>query len=302
MVSRLRENGMKHPLLALLIGLAVFFTVPQARSETKSPPALTGLKVAIDVGHSLSKLGALSARGRGEFLFNQSTARVIADGLKAAGADVKIINEKGNITGLVERTQEAEKWNADVFLSIHHDSVNDKYLETWEVEGKPQQYCDRFSGYCVLCSEKNLRAAESRAVAIELGSAMLNAGFKPAPHHHEAIKGENRPWIDQRTGVYEYTDLVVAKSGKLPSMLLECGVIVNRDEEMLVQTKEYQQRIAGAVAAALAAARAKELIGTPPPMPKGPAGSLLDVTATPSKPEPESDSKRERGLKRLLQK
>jgi len=294
---------MKHPLLAHLIGLAVFFTVPLARSET-SPHTLTGLKVAIDVGHSVSKLGALSARGRGEFFFNQSTARVIADALKGAGAEVKIINEKGTITGLVERTQEAEKWKADVFVSIHHDSVNDKYLETWEVEGKTQQYCDRFSGYCVLCSEKNLRAAESRAVAIELGSAMLNAGFKPAPHHHEAIKGENRPWIDQRTGVYEYTDLVVAKSGKLPSMLLECGVIVNRDEEKLVQTKEYQQRIAGAVVAAFASAKAKELIGTAAPIPKGPAGSLLDVTATPSKdkPELEPEGKRERGLKRLLQK
>ncbi|MBU6303156.1 MAG: N-acetylmuramoyl-L-alanine amidase [Verrucomicrobia bacterium] len=143
----------------------------------------------------------------------------------------------------------------------------------------------------MLCSEKNPRAAESRAVAIELGSAMLKAGFKPTTHYHEAIPGENRPWIDQPTGVYEYTDLVVAKSGKLPSVLLECGVIVNRDDELLGQTKEYQQRIAGAVTAALASAKVKELIGTAAPVPAATGGSLLDVTATPPKPEPDGKRK-----------
>jgi hypothetical protein len=103
---------------------------------------------------------------------------------------------------------------------------------------------------------ENLQA-QRNALAKQIGAAMLGAGFKPALHHHEAIPGENRPFIDERTGVYEYTDLVVVKSARLPSVLLECGVIVNRDEELRVQTKDYQQRIGVALAKALAAAKAQ---------------------------------------------
>jgi N-acetylmuramoyl-L-alanine amidase len=247
--------------LASAFALLLFLLPAWAIDADAGKPGLTGLHVALDVGHSLTKPGAISARGRIEFLFNQSTARVIAEVLRSAGAKVTILNENGTITGLAERPQRAARAGADVFISIHHDSVNDKYLKTWEFNGQPLTYCDRFRGYSVFCSEQNLRAAESRGLALEIGKAMLDAGFKPTPHHHEPIEGENRPFIDEATGVYEFTELVVARSGKLPSVLLECGVIVNRDEELLVQTKEYQQRIGQAIAAALATAKEKEIIG-----------------------------------------
>jgi len=90
---------------------------------------------------------------------------------------------------------------------------------------------DRFSGYSVFCSKENWKASQSRTLAKQIGSLdarrRVQTGVAP---NHEAIPGENRPFIDEATGVYEFTDLVVVKSAKLPSVLLECGVIVNRDE------------------------------------------------------------------------
>jgi N-acetylmuramoyl-L-alanine amidase len=286
-------------LFSLTLGVFLTLAADVSRAAPGATPSgpLTGLHVALDIGHSVAKPGALSARGRGEFLFNQSTATTIAGILRAFGAKVTVINEKGTMTGLTERPQSAVEAGADLFLSIHHDSANDKYMETWEVDGKKLPYCDRFSGYSVFCSKKNLRAAESRALAIEIGAAMHKAGFKPTPHHNEPIQGENRPFIDERTAVYEFTDLVVAKSGKLPSVLLECGVIVNRDEEIQVQTKEYQQRIGNALVSALISARKKEIFGKE----KSAGGSLLGVD--PAKPKPAAEEpKREKILSRLLPK
>lgn len=277
--------------------LTIFLLTSRPPSAEAAPGPLTGLHVALDIGHSLSKPGALSARGRGEFFFNQSTAGVIAGSLRAAGATVTVINEKGTMTGLAERPQAALDAGANLFLSIHHDSANDKYMKEWEFGGKKRPYCDRFSGYSVFCSNKNPRAAESRALAVEIGAAMHQAGFKPTPHHNEPIQGENRPFIDERTGVYEFTDLVVAKSGRLPSVLLECGVIVNREEELLVQTTGYQQKIAQAVLAGLVSARKKEIFNKT----SRAGGTLLGVP--PAAPVPNGDEpKKEKILSRLLPK
>ena len=240
----------------LVVALAVVGVGSQtASAQEEVLPDLAGLHIALDVGHNLTAGGALSSRGRLEFLFNQATARTIAGVLRDAGAKVTVINENGEITGLAERPIQAAKLGADAFLSIHHDSVNDKYLKPWTHEGAALTYCDDFRGYSVFCSRENWRAAQGQTLAREIGAAMLAAGFKPTPHHHEPIPGENRPFIDEATGVYEVTDLIVAKAGKLPSVLLECGVIVNREEELTVQTAAYQRRIGVAVAKAFAAAR-----------------------------------------------
>lgn len=229
--------------------------VPEKSSGWKkyefSGKPLHGLRVALDVGHSRLTPGAMSARGRGEFLFNLDTARVVSTVLKKAGAHVILVNGDGAIKGLTERAEAAEKEKAECFISIHHDSVNDKYLKTWTHEGVERTYADDFRGYSVFTSSLNAQAEVSQRMARAVGLAMFESGLKPTLHHAEPIQGENRPLLDERTGVYEFTDLVVLKSAKMPAILLECGVIIHREEELLSQDPAYQDLIAHAVVKAL---------------------------------------------------
>lgn len=236
----------------VLLSLLPLAVAGSAAAESPAPASLQGLRVALDVGHSLQNQGAGSARGVGEFHFNQATARVVRDILTSAGAHVVMINENGDLPDLLRRTDLALEKQCDVFLSIHHDSCHQKYKQKWLVDGAPQEYADQFSGFGVFCSQKHPQAQLSRQYATILGHAMLAAGFHPALHHHEAIEGENRPFIDEAAGVYEYSDLIVVKRTAMPAALLECGVIVNRDEELRVKTREYQEQLAKAVAQAFA--------------------------------------------------
>jgi len=247
-------------ILRILFLLCLGAAISSPVVAEKGP--LEGLTVALDVGHSKTRPGAISARGRPEFEFNLDTARVIDEILERAGATCLIINETGTLRGLAERPQRAVRLGADVFISIHHDSVNDKYIRTWTPPGQTavRKYSDRFRGYSVFCSEKNPMAEESRAIALMVGAAMREAGFGPTLHHAEKIPGENRPLIDRRTGVYEFTDLVVVKAAPLPSILLECGVIAHRDEELDVAQRSYQERVGKAILAALIEARSKEVL------------------------------------------
>ena len=238
--------------MGLLPGAVGQPAVPEGLKPHKiSGEPLKGLRVAVDVGHSEAVPGAISARGVGEFSFNVATANVVARRLEKAGAKVILINGDGRIRGLLPRTLLAAKAGADCFLSIHHDSVNNKYKKRWMVDGKRQEYADNFRGYSVFASELSERAEESRALATHIGEAIHQTGLRPTKHHNENIAGENRPFIDERSGVYEFSDLVVLKSATMPAVLLECGVIVHREEELLVKEPWYRELLAGSLVKAL---------------------------------------------------
>jgi len=61
-----------------IVLLAVFWLSLHANAQTEGVPDRAGLHIALDVGHSKAAGGALSARGRFEFEFNQAFARTIA--------------------------------------------------------------------------------------------------------------------------------------------------------------------------------------------------------------------------------
>ena len=65
--------------------------------------------------------------------------------------------------------------------------------------------------------------------------------------------GVGRPWADEANGVYYYDNLVVLKYTRLPGVLLEAGVIINRDEERALATPARRALTAAAVAAGLGA-------------------------------------------------
>src|SRR5947207_3711213 len=235
---------MKSRTPALLLSLAVALTASAVPAET--------YVVAIDVGHTRASPGAISVTGRHEYEFNREIARQLEERLKETnkdgGATIKpfiISSEKP--MALTARTKIAASKNADLFISIHHDSAQDQYLEEREIDGKEERFTNEFSGYSVFVSRKNPRYDESLDVARRIGHAMQSSKFKFARHHHEKIAGENRPFADEDAGVYAFDDLVVLKTASMPAVLVECGVIVNPKEEQALLKKDTQATITAAI-------------------------------------------------------
>ncbi len=208
--------------------------------------------VALDVGHGKKRYGALSARGVKEFDFNLRMARLIAKELQHRGVcRVFLINEAGKNVSLSSRPALAAKKGADVFLSVHHDSVQPHYLKTWEYNGKKRRYCDKFRGHSLFVSTQNPNFRESLRLARLVGEELRDQGLAPTLHHAEKIKGENRELLDKENGVHRYDALTVLRRARVPAALLECGVIVNRDEELALSDPVHMMRIAEAVGDAL---------------------------------------------------
>ena len=210
--------------------------------------------VAVDIGPTTQSPGATSARGRPEWPFNQALAQQVIDALHVAGFSASVlINANGRISSLGARLRQAEKAQADLFLSIHHDSVQPRYLKRWTVEGVSRRYSDRFQGYSLFVSGQNPHFAASRRFAVLTGQALTARGMSPSLHHAEAIPGENRPLLDPKLGIYRYDNLYVVHHAPMPALLLEAGLIVNRDEELQLKHPAYQQKIAAGLVAAVTA-------------------------------------------------
>ncbi len=206
--------------------------------------------VAVDVGHTVGEPGAGSARGIPEFRLNQALARAVRTSLVAKGCQVTMINEDGDIGTLRDRTAKAGA--ARLLVSIHHDLVQPPYLEKWEFEGADRHYSDRFSGYSLFVSRDNPFPRKSRQCASAIGGALQASGYPPSYYHAEPIPGENRPFSDRANGVHYYDQLVVLHTAKQPALLIEAGVIVNRESEQMLAMPETRQNIALAIAEAIA--------------------------------------------------
>jgi N-acetylmuramoyl-L-alanine amidase len=207
-------------------------------------------RVIVDVGHTAEAWGAKSARGQREYDFNLRLATVIKQKLIETGFEkaTLLITEGRSRKGLVQRVARANKSSADLFLSIHHDSVPDSFLEKWQFAGKDHSFSDRFKGHSIFISRDNSDFRGSLLFARLLGIQLKARGLQYTPHYTQKIMGHRqRLLVDPEAGVYRYDALIVLKDTRMPAVLLEAGSIINRDEELLMESPQRQSLISAAV-------------------------------------------------------
>lgn len=198
--------------------------------------AVAALLIAVDVGHYAAEPGVISAGGVPEFAYNLALAADVKSELERLQATVRLIGERGDYAVLHHRTRDAQ--GADLFVSIHHDSVKERLL--------PQ--ADRFSGFSLFVSRLNPFPERSLSCASLIGKKLRDNGFVPSRYHADLVLGAPRPFADEENGVHWYDNLAVARTAAMPSVLVEAGVIVNREEERRMADPEVRRRIAAAVA------------------------------------------------------
>jgi len=198
--------------------------------------AMSGKEVALDVGHNAAEPGAISAGGVPEFDYNLALALRVRMALESAGLRVRMIGERGDYADLYARTRDAR--GASLFVSIHHDSVKERL--------RPE--AGRFSGFSLFVSHLNPHAAQSLACASAIGARLRAAGLAPSRYHADPEAGEGRAFADETNGVHWFDELAVARGAAMPAVLIEAGVIANRDEERRMADEGIRDSIARAVA------------------------------------------------------
>ncbi len=210
-----------------------------------NPPSVT-----LDIGHTPDRPGAISARGRTEYSFNRTLALDLAEALQSRQVQVHILNEVGDEISLTNRAKQLSAVERGIILSLHHDSVQPKYLERQVVDGKVTQFTRyaKARGYSIFVSGSSPASEASQRLALAVGAELRQAGFTPSMHHSEPIKGEGRPILDAKFGLFRYDALMVLKGARVPAILFEAGVIANPENELELESRSNRAQMIAAPA------------------------------------------------------
>jgi N-acetylmuramoyl-L-alanine amidase len=234
----------------MLRALSVFLLLGTSVA-TAAPPACEREEfvLAIDIGHSPKSPGATSAHGVPEYLFNRNLAgRLLAAARKRGYDEAFIVNDGDSAMPLKTRTKLADRMDAELLLSIHHDSMPAKYLSRWTHQGASLRYGDQFHGHSIFYSERNGEARRSREFAELLGRELRARDLVPTPHHHGY---RSRRLVNRELGVYRFDPLILLYTADMPAVLFEAGVILNRQEELRLATMQHQDVLIDGILAAV---------------------------------------------------
>lgn len=199
--------------------------------KTKSPR-----RIVIDPGHGGRDPGKINKRGMYEKTYVLDISKRVARILKARGYTVLLTREGDTTLELQERPARANRWNADLFVSIHLNSASSasaRGIETFALTPLGEASTGDASGTLKKQSDDgNARDALNTLFAFKVHSALV-----------EKTDAEDR-------GV-KYANFAVLRTLKCPGILVECGFLTNASDTALVSTKNGRERIAAGIAAGI---------------------------------------------------
>jgi N-acetylmuramoyl-L-alanine amidase len=222
-------------------------------------PAGRDIIIAIDAGHGGDDPGASGPSGTHEKDVTLAIARTLAARINSrSGMRAVLTRDSDRLIDLRERFQRARNAHADLFISIHADSVRDRSITGASV------YTLSYHG----ASSEAARSLADRENA-KLGSMPLanvdpNLASVLVDAAQSQIMGESVEAADLvlsaldevgaiRKKVVQHAGFMVLKSPDLPSMLVETAYISNPSEERNLRSGDYQERLARAIEAGVVA-------------------------------------------------
>jgi N-acetylmuramoyl-L-alanine amidase len=229
----------------------------QPRARRKPAPLRV---VAIDPGHGGADPGAISPRGLHEKDITLATARALTRRLEATGRFHVVLTRHGDVfVPLRERVARARARHADLFLSIHADTLPDADLRGLSVYTLSEAASDRATA--ALASRENrddfsarLKLARRPAV---IGNILLDLIRRDTSNRslllaHDVVEQMGRivPLLEkpQRSAGF-----AVLTAPDIPSALVELGCLSNPDEERLLGQGAYRARLAAGLMQAVEA-------------------------------------------------
>ena len=240
----------------LLAILSVWGATTTVRASTLFKGCNDGhITVGLDIGHSQFDPSATSATGITEFTLNKRFAHELSVMAAHRARDVNaprlfIHNPLGPQISLRERPTRIQERGGEALISLHHDSVKERHLDSYTINGRRHHYTPKIRGFSIFVSRSNPHFSESFKLARLIGRSLLSAGRRPTDHHAEDIPGERRELLDTEFGVYE-APFAVLIAARIPAVLIELGVIVNRTEERELSSTEVRARTQTAILEAL---------------------------------------------------
>lgn len=239
---------------------------PERRNRTPEPLNHEGISdsgpivVVIDPGHGGVDPGAISKSGLREKDIVLAVSRRLRDALAAFdNFEVHLTRDRDTFLSLAERVSFARHLKADLFISVHADSIR---VQSHSVRGAT-----------VYTLSEKASDAEAAALAAKENRADLIAGVEVDVEQNEVadilidlvrretknfsiffarkLVSEMRDTIRLNSNPHRFAGFHVLKAPDVPSVLVELGYLSNAEDEALMNSPQWQKRFAESAALAI---------------------------------------------------
>ena len=252
-------NAVLRTAVALMLA-AGGIAVAAAGVEADGPAAGSGIRtIVLDAGHGGKDPGAIGPGNVREKDITLAITLLVRDRLeKRGGVKVYLTRDSDRFVTLADRTKMANRWKADLFISIHVNSMaasekerarrgykvyflseakneDDKLVAmrenaVIELEEKPQHYSQIENVLIDLAGNEYLKESQDLSI-------MIDRRFK-------ATLGGTIGRLQQGIGQANFW---VLNGAYMPSILIETGFITNRSNETYLTKRPSQQDMADAI-------------------------------------------------------
>lgn len=229
-------------------------------THTKPKPKAARARriVMIDPGHGGIDTGAIGANGSFEKKVVLAIAKKVRAILQSRGIDARLTRTGDTFIPLYDRVEIAHKHGAELFMSIHADGFTNPSAAGASVFALSNRGAS--SAMAKYLSERENAADDLADSATKnkdhylqqvLFDLVQTDTIKNSLTLGSHILCQIKPMHRLHTKSIEQAAFVVLKSPSIPSVLVETSFITNPEEERLLGTPLFRQKIANAIAAGI---------------------------------------------------
>ncbi|MBS0578189.1 MAG: N-acetylmuramoyl-L-alanine amidase [Proteobacteria bacterium] len=211
--------------------------------------------IAVDAGHGGQDPGAIGPNGTREKDVTLAIAQALAERINSEpGMRAVLTRDRDEFLELRDRIHRARVARADMFVSVHADSIADHSVSgasvyVLSVHGASSEaarwLAERENAADLM---GGVRLDDKGALAPVLLDATQSEIIGVSASAAERVVGALESVGEVRKAQVQHAGFVVLKSPDIPSMLVETAYISNPAEERRLRTASQQQRLADAIA------------------------------------------------------
>lgn len=215
--------------------------------------------IVIDAGHGGNDPGALGPRGLREKNITLAMAKDLKKHLEATGRYRVILTRSTDVfIRLSERVAFARRNNADLFISLHADSINRSSVHGASIYTLSERASD--------AETEKLAARENQADAIaginldtqdkDVANILVDLAMRDTMNQSKFFANKivslfRSNSIKTLDTAHRFAGFAVLKAPDIPSVLIEMGYMSNDKEASMLSTPAYRNQIANALVAGI---------------------------------------------------
>jgi N-acetylmuramoyl-L-alanine amidase len=216
-------------------------------------PKMKPVKIVIDAGHGGTDWGAAGYYGLLEkdlslktgFLLQRQIERLSK--LRDIPVVVRLTRTDDYFISLKDRVESANRWRADLFISVHANSAPSKKLSGFEVYFQSPEATDDHSSRVAYVENQAIgRRVESDVLNI-LKDAQASLQIEQSSDFAERVYASMSKLLRPNVRGVRQAPFTVLSGAEMPALLIEVGYVTHKSEAEKLTKQHYLKRIASAI-------------------------------------------------------